>query len=163
MAKIRVDRRKIDLGEPIKKIGRYAVPVELFTDVTVEVATLVVPEGGELDEEPGARREPGRGADRGGRRDARARRGTRAGTRNRAVALPAALGTAECRESNILSTASVEGLGKCPRKGRYERPFLPPLRPSGMGTFVPIRPQTGGFTSVESMLVQACSTVSGGG
>ena len=36
-AKIRVDRRKIDLGEPIKKVGRYVVPVELFTDVTVEV------------------------------------------------------------------------------------------------------------------------------
>ena len=51
VAKIRVDRRKIDLAEPIKKVGRYAVPVELFTDVTVEVATLVVPEGGELPEE----------------------------------------------------------------------------------------------------------------
>jgi len=48
VAKIRVDRRKIDLAEPIKKVGRYAVPVELFTDVTVEVRTLVVPEGGEL-------------------------------------------------------------------------------------------------------------------
>ena len=48
VAKIRVDRRKIDLPEPIKKIGRYEVPVELFTDVTVEVRTLVVPEGGEL-------------------------------------------------------------------------------------------------------------------
>jgi large subunit ribosomal protein L9 len=48
VAKIRVDRRKIDLEEPIKKVGRYAVPVELFTDVTVEVPTLVVPEGGEL-------------------------------------------------------------------------------------------------------------------
>jgi large subunit ribosomal protein L9 len=48
VAKIRVDRRKIDLPEPIKKVGRYEVPVELFTDVTVEVRTLVVPEGGEL-------------------------------------------------------------------------------------------------------------------
>jgi large subunit ribosomal protein L9 len=48
VAKIRVDRRKIALGEPIKKIGRYEVPVELFTDVTVQVKTLVVPEGGEL-------------------------------------------------------------------------------------------------------------------
>src|SRR5436309_1886697 len=48
VAKIRVDRRKIDLAEPIKKIGRYSVPVELFTDVTVEVSTLVVPEGGEV-------------------------------------------------------------------------------------------------------------------
>ena len=46
--KIRVDRRKIDLSEPIKCIGRYAIPVEVFTDVTAEVRTLVVPEGGEL-------------------------------------------------------------------------------------------------------------------
>jgi large subunit ribosomal protein L9 len=48
VAKVRVDRRKIGLGEPIKKVGRYEVPVELFTDVTVDVRTLVVPEGGEL-------------------------------------------------------------------------------------------------------------------
>ena len=48
VAKIRVDRRKIHIGEPIKKVGRYEVPVELFTDVTVDVTTLVVPEGGEL-------------------------------------------------------------------------------------------------------------------
>jgi large subunit ribosomal protein L9 len=47
-AKIRVDRRKVALDEPIKKVGEYMVPVELFTDVTVEVRTLVVPEGGEL-------------------------------------------------------------------------------------------------------------------
>jgi large subunit ribosomal protein L9 len=46
--KVRVDRRKVDLHEPIKRIGRFTVPVELFTDVTVEVRTLVVPEGGEL-------------------------------------------------------------------------------------------------------------------
>jgi large subunit ribosomal protein L9 len=47
VAKVRVDRRRIHLGEPIKKIGRYEVPVELFTDVTVDVRTLVVPEGTE--------------------------------------------------------------------------------------------------------------------
>jgi large subunit ribosomal protein L9 len=46
--KVRVDRRKIQLPESIKRIGRYSIPVELFTDVTVEVRTLVVPEGGEL-------------------------------------------------------------------------------------------------------------------
>jgi len=46
--KIRVDRRKIDLSEPIKRIGRYAIPIEVFTDVSAEVRTLVVPEGGEL-------------------------------------------------------------------------------------------------------------------
>jgi large subunit ribosomal protein L9 len=45
--KVRVDRRKI-AAETIKRIGRYQVPVELFQDVTAEVRTLVVPEGGEL-------------------------------------------------------------------------------------------------------------------
>jgi len=46
--KIRVDRRKIELAEPIKRIGRYQVPIDVFQDVRVEVRTLVVPEGGEL-------------------------------------------------------------------------------------------------------------------
>src|SRR5262245_57520920 len=45
--KVRVDRRKIAI-DPLKRIGRYSVPIELFQDVTVEVKTLVVPEGGEL-------------------------------------------------------------------------------------------------------------------
>ncbi|HSL63880.1 MAG TPA: 50S ribosomal protein L9 [Gaiellaceae bacterium] len=46
--KIRVDRRKIALEEPIKRIGRYAVAIHVFEGVEVEVKTLVVPEGGEL-------------------------------------------------------------------------------------------------------------------
>jgi large subunit ribosomal protein L9 len=45
--KVRIDRRKIG-GETIRRIGRYQVPVEVFTDLTAEVRTLVVPEGGEL-------------------------------------------------------------------------------------------------------------------
>jgi large subunit ribosomal protein L9 len=45
--KIRVDRRKIET-DPIKRIGRYEVPIGLFEDVRVEVATEVIPEGGEL-------------------------------------------------------------------------------------------------------------------
>jgi large subunit ribosomal protein L9 len=45
--KIRVDRRKIGV-DTIKRIGRYEVPIGLFQDVTVDVKTLVVPEGGEL-------------------------------------------------------------------------------------------------------------------
>jgi large subunit ribosomal protein L9 len=45
--KIRVDRRKIGI-ENLKRIGRYSVPVDVFEDVTAEVKTLVVPEGGEL-------------------------------------------------------------------------------------------------------------------
>ena len=45
--KVRVDRRKVAI-DPIKRIGRYSVPIEVFQDVHVEVKTLVVPEGGEL-------------------------------------------------------------------------------------------------------------------
>jgi large subunit ribosomal protein L9 len=45
--KIRVDRRKIGT-DTIKRIGRYSIPVQIFEDVSVEVKTLVVPEGGEL-------------------------------------------------------------------------------------------------------------------
>jgi len=45
--KIRVDRRKIEV-DPIKRIGRYEVPIDLFEDVRVEVKTEVIPEGGEL-------------------------------------------------------------------------------------------------------------------
>jgi large subunit ribosomal protein L9 len=45
--KVRVDRRKIGIDN-IKRIGRYQVPIEVFQDVTVEVNTMVVPEGGEL-------------------------------------------------------------------------------------------------------------------
>jgi large subunit ribosomal protein L9 len=45
--KIRVDRRKLEL-EPIKRIGRYAVPIELFADVTAALKVVVAPEGQEL-------------------------------------------------------------------------------------------------------------------
>src|ERR687883_1463936 len=46
--RVRVDRRKLDLPESIKRIGRYQVPVELFADVTATLRLAVVPEGGEL-------------------------------------------------------------------------------------------------------------------
>jgi large subunit ribosomal protein L9 len=46
--KVRIDRRKLELPESIKRIGRYEVPVELFTDVTATLRLAVVPEGGEL-------------------------------------------------------------------------------------------------------------------
>lgn len=45
--KVRIDRRKVAM-DPIKRIGRYTVPIEVFQDVHAEVKTLVVPEGGEL-------------------------------------------------------------------------------------------------------------------
>jgi large subunit ribosomal protein L9 len=46
--KVRIDRRKLELPESIKRIGRYEVPVELFADVTATLRLAVVPEGGEL-------------------------------------------------------------------------------------------------------------------
>jgi large subunit ribosomal protein L9 len=49
--KIRVDRRKLDLPETIKRIGRYTIPLAVFEDVTAEIHAEVVPEGGELPSE----------------------------------------------------------------------------------------------------------------
>jgi large subunit ribosomal protein L9 len=46
--RVRIDRRKLDLADSIKRIGRYQVPVELFADVTATLRLAVVPEGGEL-------------------------------------------------------------------------------------------------------------------
>jgi large subunit ribosomal protein L9 len=45
--KIHIDRRKLGV-ETIKQVGRYAVPVTVFGEVTAELRLLVVPEGGEL-------------------------------------------------------------------------------------------------------------------
>jgi large subunit ribosomal protein L9 len=46
--RVRVDRRKLELADSIKRIGRYEVPVELFADVTATLRVAVTPEGGEL-------------------------------------------------------------------------------------------------------------------
>jgi large subunit ribosomal protein L9 len=63
--KVRVDRRKIELPNPIKRVGRYEIPIELFQDVRIEVKTLVIPEGGELppedETEPAAESEAAEG------------------------------------------------------------------------------------------------------
>jgi large subunit ribosomal protein L9 len=42
--KIRVDRRKIEM-DAIKRVGRYTVPVELFTDVSAGLKLVAAPEG----------------------------------------------------------------------------------------------------------------------
>jgi large subunit ribosomal protein L9 len=39
-----IDRRKIQLDEPIKQLGEYKVPVRLHRDVTVEITVTVVKE-----------------------------------------------------------------------------------------------------------------------
>jgi large subunit ribosomal protein L9 len=46
--RIRVDRRKVELDDSIKRVGRYEVPVEVFTDVDATLRLEVVPEGGDL-------------------------------------------------------------------------------------------------------------------
>jgi large subunit ribosomal protein L9 len=39
-----IDRRKIQLDEPIRQLGEFKVPVRLYKDVTVEVAVNVLKE-----------------------------------------------------------------------------------------------------------------------
>jgi large subunit ribosomal protein L9 len=46
--KVRVDRRRVELAEPIRRIGRYQVPIRVFGEIGADVTMLVVPEGGEL-------------------------------------------------------------------------------------------------------------------
>ena len=117
--KVRVDRRKIELAEPLKRIGRYQVPIELFTDVTVETRVLVVPEGGELPpeeelqamEDAAAAESCGRGGrDRGGarRREGRNRGAARAGTGRRAAGIRRAVATRGNRGARRGGDASEE-------------------------------------------------------
>ena len=48
--KIRVDRRKVQLDDPIKRLGTYQVDIEVFPEVLASVKTMVVPaEGSNLD------------------------------------------------------------------------------------------------------------------
>jgi large subunit ribosomal protein L9 len=42
-----VDRRKLQLQEPIKKLGEYDIPVKLHRDVVATIKLHVVAEGGE--------------------------------------------------------------------------------------------------------------------
>jgi large subunit ribosomal protein L9 len=41
---VAIDRRKIMLEEPIKRLGEFAVPVKLHTDVTADLKVTVVAE-----------------------------------------------------------------------------------------------------------------------
>jgi len=40
-----VDRRKIQMQEPIKKLGEYEIPVKLHRDVTAKIKVRVIAEG----------------------------------------------------------------------------------------------------------------------
>jgi large subunit ribosomal protein L9 len=40
-----VDRRKIHLQEPLKRVGEFDIPIRLQRDVTATIKVRVVPEG----------------------------------------------------------------------------------------------------------------------
>jgi len=42
-----IDRRKIVLQEPIKKLGQFSIPVKLHREVTAQIKLRVVAEGGD--------------------------------------------------------------------------------------------------------------------
>ena len=42
---IEIDRRKIQLPDPIKRLGDFQVPLKLHRDVTAPIAVQVVKEG----------------------------------------------------------------------------------------------------------------------
>ncbi len=47
-----VDRRKIQLGEPLKTVGEFTVPIRLHREVTARVRVKVLAEGGDAVAEP---------------------------------------------------------------------------------------------------------------
>lgn len=49
-----IDRRKLQLAEPIKKIGEVDVPIKLHRDVTATIKVKVVPEGASAQAAPAA-------------------------------------------------------------------------------------------------------------
>jgi large subunit ribosomal protein L9 len=49
-----IDRRKLQLAEPIKRVGELDVPVKLHRDVAASIKVKVVPEGGQLPPAPAA-------------------------------------------------------------------------------------------------------------
>ena len=104
--KVRVDRRKIELADPIKRIGRYEVPIEVFTDVRVDVKTLVVPEGGELP--PEEELEAARAAEEAAEAEAAAERETQREAAAEVLAEEEAEPEAAAADDSVDAAAEVE-------------------------------------------------------
>jgi large subunit ribosomal protein L9 len=51
---LEVDRRKIQLDEPLKKLGAHTVPIKVYRDVTAQVTVRIAKEGAESTDEDGA-------------------------------------------------------------------------------------------------------------
>lgn len=49
-----IDRRKIQLSEPLKSVGEFVVPIRLYREVTARVKVSVQAEAGAAQEEPAA-------------------------------------------------------------------------------------------------------------
>lgn len=54
---VAVDRRKIELEEPIRQLGMYTVPIKLASDVVPMIRVDIVGEDGETDDEGNAHEE----------------------------------------------------------------------------------------------------------
>jgi large subunit ribosomal protein L9 len=64
-----IDRRRIELRDPIKEVGEHAVPVKLHREIVAKIAVTVIGEAGpppeeELEEEPAGNRRRSRDDDR---------------------------------------------------------------------------------------------------
>ena len=64
-AGVKVDRRRIDLREPIKEVGEHKISVKLLRELVAQIAVTVVAEGGPAPEEETPEEDVG---DRRGRR-----------------------------------------------------------------------------------------------
>ncbi len=42
-ANIEIDKKKIELADPIKALGEYSIPVKLFQDVTANLKVKIIP------------------------------------------------------------------------------------------------------------------------
>ncbi|MEE8125318.1 MAG: 50S ribosomal protein L9 [Nitrospirales bacterium] len=57
---VTVDRRNIQLSQPLKELGTFSVPIKLHRDVVPEISVMVVKKGGEepVPEESTGKKEP---------------------------------------------------------------------------------------------------------
>ena len=114
--RVRIDRRKLELPESIKRIGRYQVPVELFTDVTATLRIVVVPEGGELppEEELEALDAAAAEAEAAAAAEAEEARAAEAAATEAAVAEAEAAAAAEAEAAAAEEAEAVEEPGEAP-------------------------------------------------
>ena len=68
---LEIDRRKIQLPQPLKELGTFSVPIKLHREVVKEISVAIVKKGGAEVQEPPVRdqiQEGGQGEDEGDRK-----------------------------------------------------------------------------------------------